>query len=383
MRSREAFDFDVVVAGGGIGGLASAAGLRRAGLEVGVFERRAPDSADAGVLILWSNGVNALKTLGLAGRVTRHGVPVRDLVFRSWSGRELTRLDLDAMSRDAGAPSLVIRRRDLLSALKDQVECSGRERVIGFRQDDAAVTIQLGGGGEVRARALVACDGLDSRIRAELVADGAPREAYQRAWVGSASLRHPSLEDGVTTVTHGSGARFCIASVCGSEVTWLATINEQRFRHCGEGPAALRRVFADAHEPIVAILDATPESETFSTPIRYRPPVERWGRGRVTLLGDAAHPCTPDLAQGACQALEDAVVLSRTLTTRADVSAALREYETIRRPHANHVANVSWIVQAQGAEESALFGLARDLGTAFFLRSVAAREIAFLLTHRP
>ncbi|MBY0277949.1 FAD-dependent monooxygenase [Candidatus Binatia bacterium] len=327
--------------------------------------------------------MNALAELGLASPVVARGVVVEELVFRSWAGRELARLDVGTMSRDAGAPSIVIRRRDLLCALREQVACDTRHRVVGFDDDGTAVTVRLDDGREVRARALVACDGLDSRIRAALVADGPPREAYQRAWVGSATLDHALLEDGVTTVTHGLGARFCIASVRGRDVTWLATINESRFRVLGHGLSALRRVFDDAHEPIGAILAATPADATFETRIRYRAPVERWGRGRVTLLGDAAHPCTPDLAQGACQALEDAVVLARVLPGRADVAAALRDYESRRLPHANRVANISWIVQAQGAEDSTFFGLARDLGTGFFLRHVAAREIASLLGHRP
>jgi len=375
---------EIAVAGGGVGGLAAAVALRRSGFGVTVFERRTEPWRDAGVLILWSNGLNALGELGLADAVARRGVTVQRLVFRSWSGRELVDLDIAAMSARAGAPSVVIHRRDLLAVLRDAARCRAGKRVTGVHDDGHGVAIDLEDGETFRADALVASDGMDSVVRRQLVGDGAPRDAHQRAWVGTATLEHPDLQPGETTVTHGHGARFCIASVRGPVVTWLASVNESRLHETGaDGARALRRVFADVHEPIGAILDATPAEETFHTRIRYRAPVDGWGRGRVTLLGDAAHPCTPDLAQGACQALEDAVALARELTRDRDVARALRAYEQRRIRHANRVANISWIVQAQGAEESSLFGLARDLGTEFFLRHVAAREIDHLLNHRP
>lgn len=375
---------EFVVAGGGVGGLAAAVALHRAGLRATVYERRRAPFRDPGVLILWSNGVNALGALGLGDAVARRGVRIDRLLFRAWSGAELAELDIAAMSERAGAPSVVIHRRDLLAVLRAAAPCSEGHGVTGARGDADGVTVELDDGRTVRAEALIASDGLDSVIRRQLLGDGAPRDAYQRAWVGTATLDHPELRDGETTVTHGSGARFCIASVRGTTVTWLASVNESRIRDAGgDESSALQRIFADAHEPIAAILAATPAAETFHTRIRYRPGSEGWGRGRITLLGDAAHPCTPDLAQGACQALEDAVALGRALANDGDVARALRTYERSRIGHASRVANISWIVQAQGAEESSLFGVARDLGTGFFLRRIAAREIENLLGHRP
>jgi 2-polyprenyl-6-methoxyphenol hydroxylase-like FAD-dependent oxidoreductase len=375
---------EFVVAGGGVGGLAAAVALGRAGFRATVYERRRAPFRDPGVLILWSNGVNALADLGLADAVAQRGVRVDRLLFRSWSGDELADLDIGEMSERAGAPSVVIHRRDLLAVLRDAAPCTDGRGVRGVRDDGDAVRVALEDGGTVRADALIASDGLDSVIRRQLLGDGAPRDAYQLAWVGTATLLHRELHDGETTVTHGRGARFCIASVRGPTVTWLASVNESLLREAGgDADAALRRIFADAHQPIPAILAATPASETFHTRIRYRPRADGWGRGRVTLLGDAAHPCTPDLAQGACQALEDAVALGRALAGDADVARALRAYEQSRIGHASRVASISWIVQAQGAEESSLFAAARDLGTGFFLRTVAAREIEYLLGHRP
>jgi len=372
---------DIAIVGGGVGGLAAAVALGRVGKQVVVFERRTAPLRDAGVLILWSNGVNALRDLGLSDPVVERGVAVRKLGFRSWSGRVLAEVDIGRLSDRAGAPSVVIHRRDLLAVLRAAAPCEIGRSVRGFDADADGVTIHFDDGTATRAGALVASDGMDSRIRARLVADGEPRQAYQRAWVGTANVGAHDLEEGGTTVTHGRGARFCLASYRCGTVTWLASVNASQLVPT-DGVAALRRVFRDAHAPIPAILEATTPANMFETAIRYRPPVEGWGSGRVSLLGDAAHPCTPDLAQGACQALEDAIVLGRTMNRYPDVREALREYERARLPHANRVANISWIVQAQGSEESSLYAWCRDLATASFLR-MASREIEFLLSHRP
>src|SRR5262249_12804315 len=155
--------------GGGVGGLAAAVALGRAGKRVVVFERRTPPLRDAGVLILWSNGVNALRDLGLDDPVIDRGVAVRTLVFRSRPGRALARVDIGRLSDRAGVPSLVIHRRDLVAVLRSAAPCQFGRSVHGFDDDADGVTIHLDDGSAVRASALVESDGMDSRIRAKLI----------------------------------------------------------------------------------------------------------------------------------------------------------------------------------------------------------------------
>lgn len=140
-----------------------------------------------------------------------------------------------------------------------------------------------------------------------------------------------------TSEAWGPGRRFGMVPIERGRVYWFATLNtppggrdEPR-----QARSTLLRLFGDWHLPIAALLEATPEEAILRNDILHRMPVRTWGTGRVTLLGDAAHPMTPNLGQGACQAIEDAVVLANCLRDAADPIQALRHYETRRIPRAN------------------------------------------------
>ena len=128
----------------------------------------------------------------------------------------------------------------------------------------------------------------------------------------------------------GRGARFGLVAIDGDRVYWFATANVAAGGRETSKRDLLAR-FGDWHEPIGAVVEATPDASILRTDIADREPVEDWGEGRVTLLGDAAHPMTPNLGQGGCQAIEDAVVLDLCLTAHPIVMAALRDYEDRRR----------------------------------------------------
>jgi len=134
-----------------------------------------------------------------------------------------------------------------------------------------------------------------------------------------------------------------MAPVGGGRTYWWATANEP----AGEidppvgRKADLEQRFAGWWEPVQALLAATPESEILRNDILDREPVDRWGVGRVTLLGDAAHPMTPNLGQGACQAIEDAVALAAALAGSSDIVAALRAYERARQPRTARITRLA------------------------------------------
>jgi 2-polyprenyl-6-methoxyphenol hydroxylase-like FAD-dependent oxidoreductase len=193
------------------------------------------------------------------------------------------------------------------------------------------------------------------------------------AWGGTATLERDGLPPGTTYVTIGRGKRFCFAPCGNRRAFWFASVNDR------VGARELAAHFADFHDPIPRLIASTAEAETFRTRIRYRPPLEVWGRGRVTLLGDAIHPITPDLAQGACQAIESAQALAAALQRSEDHPAALRAYERTRRRRMERITYLSWIATTQSMRSDALFCLARDAVTDVLLRTVARRELAWLM----
>jgi 2-polyprenyl-6-methoxyphenol hydroxylase-like FAD-dependent oxidoreductase len=141
----------------------------------------------------------------------------------------------------------------------------------------------------------------------------------------------------------GRGRRFGIVPIENGRVYWFATLNAPAGGR--DEPGTVRRkledLFAGWHPPIAEMLAATPESAILRNDMLHRLPAGRWGEGRVTLLGDAAHPMTPNLGQGACQAIEDAVALADCLRGAADPVSALRRYEALRIPRANRFVRAS------------------------------------------
>jgi len=330
----------VVVAGGGIGGLTAAIALRRAGFEVSVFERAAELGEVGAGLLPASNAQKALKKLGLAEAVSSLGTPASAAEIRSWRGEVLVSIPAAELEKKIGAPSAAVHRADLQALLAREVG-EGTLRlgteVVAFEQDENGVRVLLADGSRESADILVGADGLRSRIRAGLFGPEEPRYAGYTAWRAVVVPEEGLLPWGAGFESWGRGARFGCAHIGNGRVYWFATRNAPEGEKDGppgslDGARAnLLRLFEGWHRPIGGLVEAAEENAILRTDIYDREPLdERWGEGRVTLLGDAAHPMTPNLGQGACQAIEDAVVLARCLGERGATAEALRRYERLR-----------------------------------------------------
>ncbi len=360
----------VMVAGAGIGGLSAAIALRRAGFEVVVFER-APELGEVGAgLLLAANAQKALGRLGLAGAVASLGTPSSAFEVRSWRGRVLAGNPAGELDKKLGTSTVAVHRADLQALLiREAGEGTLRlgAEVEGFGQDAGGVMVSLAGGVEERADLLVGADGLRSRVRASLFGPTSPRYAGYTAWRAVVEPGEQLLPRGTGFESWGRGARFGCAHVGGGGVYWFATRNAPEGEGDGQpgGPtgtkAALLRRFGGWHRPIGDLIGAAHEDAILRTDIYDREPLaERWGQGGVTLLGDAAHPMTPDLGQGAAQAMEDAVVLARSLREAGDTAEALRRYERLRSARAAMVVLRSRRVGRIGQLENPLLCLLRD-----------------------
>ena len=329
----------VVVAGAGIGGLALAHALHAHGIEVEIHERAARlQPAGAGITVQ-ANAMRALQTIGLDARVLAAGNAVTEADIVAPGGAVLSRLPVAAL----GAPMVAIHRGVLQQVLVEGLESRVHtgSAVRAAREAPDGVVLELEGGGEACADLVVGADGLHSVLRGHVLGDAPPRYAGYTSWRGVCAADVPHAR---TTEAWGAGERFGVVPIGGGRVYWFAV---------ADAPAGIRRApdeekrdllarFGSWHVPCRALIEATPPQAILRTDIFDRPPVRRWSRGRVTLLGDAAHPMTPNLGQGGCQAIEDAVVLARALGRHGDVARALAEYEALRLPRANRFVTDSW-----------------------------------------
>ena len=313
-----------IVVGAGIGGLAAAAGLEEAGVETLVVERAQPSQRAGAGIALGPNAVAALERLGALEHVLAHGRTSAGRMILDRRGRKLT---------EGPWHGAVVRRTDLYEALLRRLRTKIRygTRCVGFDQGGDGVDAQLEGERPQRADLLVGSDGLRSLVRARLFGDGDPIYRGATSWRGIAELEHPLMAERIVE-SWGCGQRIGLQNLGRGWTYWFVARN---------APASTRLVGAEAkeqllewfrgwHEPVEAVLAATDPAEILQTDLYDRDPLPRWSAGRVTLLGDAAHPMTPDLGQGASQAIEDAVALTDSARAAASVAELLRGYEERR-----------------------------------------------------
>jgi 2-polyprenyl-6-methoxyphenol hydroxylase-like FAD-dependent oxidoreductase len=333
-----------VVVGGGIGGLAAALGLRLIGWEVTVVERAAA-LADAGAGIsLHANGLRALDTLGVGAAVRAAARPQYTGGTRTPKGRLLTRMDGAALERALGTPIVGIPRSVLHRLLREALppgclhvgaEATSVDRTV---PDRPRVSVQ---GQVLEADLVVAADGVNSRLRARLFPHH-PGPAYSGSTVLRAITEHPvDLADDFQ-ITWGGGAEFGHITFADGRAEWHAVLNAPPGIRHTDPLDAMRRRFADWHDPIPALLDATrPEAVLHHDIHELTTPLPTFTAGHVALLGDAAHAMTPNLGQGACQALEDAATLAAALAAGPTVGSALARYDAERRPRSQAVARAA------------------------------------------
>jgi 2-polyprenyl-6-methoxyphenol hydroxylase-like FAD-dependent oxidoreductase len=349
----------VLIAGGGIGGLVAAFALQREGLTVSVFER-VEELVEVGAgLTLWANALRALHKLGLTDMLETVGKPLTRSCILSWQGEILAETPVEALTKRFGTPLVAVHRADLqaalLSALGEGVVQTGAT-CTGFQQDDKEVRAHLADGQEVAGDLLLGADGIHSTIRGQLFGATPPRYAGYTAWRGVAQIAPRQWGEQMATETWGKGRRFGLVPLSQGRMYWFATLNTpegMRDKERGRKQELLG-LFHTCHDPVPVVIEATAEATILRNDIYDRPPLHHWSQGRVTLLGDAAHPMTPNMGQGACQAMEDAVALAMCLTTEHTVASALQAYEKQRIKRANTIVQQSARIGQVAQWESSL-----------------------------
>ncbi|QAT86043.1 FAD-dependent oxidoreductase [Corallococcus coralloides] len=370
----------VLIAGAGIGGLTLACALQRAGLRATVFERAEALRPVGAGIVVQMNAAVALRRIGLCDAVVAEGERAEQTLILDSTGARITAVDVRSLQEELAIPMVAMHRARLQAVLRAHAGPEEAVRlgvsVTGFEDDGARVTVTLSTGETVTGDVLVGADGLRSAVRTGLLGAQPTRYSGYTSWRGvcpGADL----VPAGQVTETWGPGARFGIVPIGHGEVYWFATLNAPAGAEDAPGQtlAILQERFAGWHAPIAKLLAATPPERVLRTDIHDRPPVSHWSRGRVTLLGDAAHPMTPNLGQGGCQAIEDGVVLGECLAAPGSVEDALRAYEARRVKRANALVVRSHQVGRMAQWEN---GAARFVRDALFRRvpqSAARRQL--------
>ena len=333
------------ILGAGIGVLTAAIALRQAGHEVVVFEQAQRFARVGADINLTPNAVRALDGIGVGEALRDHAARPKFRISRMWdTGEETSRLGMaEEAEAKYGAPQLTLHRADLMSALEGALpsECVRLgHRANSVTQDEGGVTIGFTDGSTARVDALIGADGIHSVARTALFGQESPRftgvVAFRAVVPAERLAGQPNLDS--FTKWWGPTPESQIVTFPlnrGRDIFIFATTAQESWRHeSWTQPGSveeLRGFYAAYHAEARALLDAC--DEVLKTALWERDPMPEWSRGRVTLMGDAAHPMLPFMAQGAGMAIEDAIVLARALTgvSMQAVPAALLRYEEARR----------------------------------------------------
>ncbi|MDJ1133689.1 FAD-dependent oxidoreductase [Streptomyces iconiensis] len=374
----------VLVAGGGIGGLALAVALRERGITTEVFERAKSFGNTGSGIELTPNGVKSVDhispQLGAAVRSAgwssdQHAT---DMPIKTWNGKLLKSREVGNFQAKWGAPMIGILRADLHQILAEAVRRPGptsatvhhQATVVEASSSGGTATVRLADGRSLSGDLVVGADGVRSTLRTLVAGEVPPR------YLGFTSIRgiskRPAVHgDGFVFV--GPGGHFFAEAFDDTRLFWTATVNADEHswpaKDTEQARADLLDLWGEWSAPLAETVTSCAPEDLVVTDVHDCEPLKRWHTGRLVLLGDAAHPIGPVLGQGANMALEDVASLADLLTEH-DVPAALRHYGRVRSRRANKIVRHSRLIARLGHTTSPLVGQVRDV----LIRSMKRRE---------
>ncbi|HEY0580703.1 MAG TPA: FAD-dependent monooxygenase [Chloroflexota bacterium] len=359
----------VAIVGAGIGGLAAAATLRQHGIEVQVYEQTARFARVGAGIQMMPNSMKVLRGLGLEDRLRQIAFAPRSHLNREWDSGAVSN-ELPMPEERFGAPYLCLHRAELHAALASIVPTERvhlGKRLVALEDDGDRVKLTFGDGSHAEADLVVGADGVHSVVRELLLG---PEEPIHRGRVAYRAVFPADLLSGrdlgpSRTKWWGTDRHIVIYYTTRerSEVYFVTSQPEPLEWLTPESWSAtgdvveLRNAFDGFHDDVRAVLEACPSCHKWA--VLEREPLPTWSVGRVVLLGDAAHPMTPYMAQGGATAIEDAAVLARCLTLEGDSESVFRRFEALRKPRTARIQAISsantWLRTPDG-DTSWLYG---------------------------
>ncbi|MBV6643872.1 MAG: FAD-dependent monooxygenase [Cyclobacteriaceae bacterium] len=329
------------IIGAGIGGLTTALFLQKTGFEIDIYEQ-APELNPVGAgIILANNAMQIYDKLGIREEIELQGHAISAVKITSPKLSPISATSLKYFEKKYGVKNVAIHRgvlqEILLSELAENTLHLGHQ-LIGVHELEDKYQLEFSQGHMISTPVVIAADGLNSTIRNAIFPNAKVRNAKQICWRGVTNFQLPTRFQNQLTEAWGPGDRFGFVQINKEQVYWYA-LKKGNSEESIEG--YLESFKKSYHSLIEEVLEATPTQNIHISPISDLQPIRQWHHHNICLIGDAAHATTPNLGQGACQAIEDAYVLTECLHQH-EADEAFCEYQRLRMPKAHQVVNTSW-----------------------------------------
>jgi len=383
----------VAIIGGGIGGLTTAIALRQFAFDCEVFEQ-APQLLDVGAAIaVWPNATRVLAKLKLLEPVLERAGVMREIRWLERDGSLINRVRLTCFDLET-TPAIALHRADLQRILveslpQDLVKLD--HDLVDFRSRNDRIDLQFANGKAVSCDFLIGADGIHSEVRKRVTDVPIPVYRGYLVWRGISPVQPKELDSDVACELHDRGKRFGIGPVGHGRIGWWAAANTESGTHSlnrGKETTAHRAtqselldLFAAWYPPVIELIETTPPDSILRTEACDLPAQQPWGLGHVTLLGDAIHPTTPNLGQGGCMAIEDALVLTRCLAKYDLSTTALRTYEHVRYARTSAITDYSHLYGAVGHWQNHLAVELRNRGMTLLPERLVQRAMRLVFDY--
>ena len=364
----------VHIIGAGIGGLTTALTLKQRGLKVEIFESAGEIKPVGAGIILASNAMQVFQKLGIQEKIESAGNRISSMNITDEKLNTISVTDLTGYEKKYGVHHVAIHRGALQELLAketgyDHINLSKRLSKVE-KADLFKLTFEDHSTAECKF--LIGADGLNSAVRTQLFEKSTIRSANQICWRGICEADLPEKYHHEAIEAWGKGKRFGFVKISNTKVYWYALTDSDRII---AEDINLNEFFTEFHPDIRNIISATPKEQIFVSEIKDLKPIQKWQNGNACLIGDAAHATTPNLGQGACQAIEDAYVLGKLLDKGVELGAAFKEYEVLRRKKADMIVKTSWMLGKVAQWRHPFLVWVRNLSFKMTPKSVSEKQL--------
>jgi 2-polyprenyl-6-methoxyphenol hydroxylase-like FAD-dependent oxidoreductase len=332
----------ISIIGAGIGGLTTALTLKQKGFPVTLYEGASEIKPVGAGIIIANNAMQVFQKLGLQEKIQQAGNRISSMKITDENLKPLSVVDLSVFEQKYGVHNVAIHRGTLQKILAEAIgneSINLSKRLIDIEKNDD-FNLKFDDNTSVHSDILIGADGIKSIIRNKLFQENTIRNAQQICWRGVCDYSLPEQYAHELNEAWGKGKRVGFMNISPQKVYWFALSNQRDVQNIDE--VNLGDFFKEFHPDIVQMLNATPKEKIIASEITDLKPIQHWHEENVCLIGDAAHATTPNLGQGACQAIEDAYVLGKCISEETDINKSFAQYEKIRKKKAHEIVNISW-----------------------------------------